>query len=632
MILFFLAATMGQAQTYTASWSSVDRHNPAPEWFQDAKFGLWFHWGPYSVPAYKSEWYPRYMYIQGNSGYTHHTSVYGDPYTSWGYDKFITGANDLAGTYVKFAPKLTSAGGKFDPNEWAQLFYDAGAKMAGPVAEHHDGFSMWASAVNEWNSVSKGPGLDLVGLFAAAFRAKGMKFLVSSHNAYNFHGYFNFVPAQTSTSLRKLYGQLPVADEEALWVAKLKELIDKYQPDYMWHDMHVRDISEAKRLEYLAYYYNAAVSWGKDVVVSYNDGFNTRGEVQQIERGGTADITYPFWLCEDSVSSSSWSYTQGIRYYSGKAILHSLIDRVSKNGSLLLDIAPMADGSIPQAQKDILAFMGRWLKANGEAVYATRAWVKFGEGPTILGKGGMSTPVEATASDIRFTRNKANNVLYAIGLGWPSNNQMAITSLSSSAFNTSTITGITFIGGGACSWSQDSTALRIDLPSSLANTAGYAVKITFSGTIPTLAGGFSGYYKILARHSGKAVVVQSASTANGANVFQWTYGGSATNDEWAFVNLGTGYYKVVNRNSGRVLNVQGASTVNGGDVNQWAWANVSQQMWQVTNLGNGYYKLTAKNSGKVLNVQGASTSDGADVNQWSWANVNQQMFQIVSVP
>jgi hypothetical protein len=128
------------------------------------------------------------------------------------------------------------------------------------------------------------------------------------------------------------------------------------------------------------------------------------------------------------------------------------------------------------------------------------------------------------------------------------------------------------------------------------------------------------------------VVVQSASTSNAADVIQWTYGGTATNDEWQFVDLGTGYYRVVNRNSGKVLNVAGASTVNGGNVDQYAWANVAQQMWKVTNLGNGYYSLTVQHSGKVLNVSGASTSDGANIDQWSWANVNQQMFQIVSVP
>jgi len=143
---------------------------------------------------------------------------------------------------------------------------------------------------------------------------------------------------------------------------------------------------------------------------------------------------------------------------------------------------------------------------------------------------------------------------------------------------------------------------------------------------------FSGYYRITARHSGKAVVVQSASTANAADVIQWSYTADASgNDEWELVDLGTGYHRVVNRNSGKVLNVAGASTANGGNVDQWAWANVNQQQWQIVDLGNGYHRLTARHSGKVLNVAGVSTADGANVDQWSWSNVDQQMFEIAAV-
>ena len=145
-------------------------------------------------------------------------------------------------------------------------------------------------------------------------------------------------------------------------------------------------------------------------------------------------------------------------------------------------------------------------------------------------------------------------------------------------------------------------------------------------------GGSSGYYKLIARHSGKAVTVSGASTANSADVIQWTYGGAYANDEWQLVDLGTGYHRIVNRHSGKVLNVAGASTANGANVDQWSWASASQQQWQIVDLGNGYHRFTARHSGKVLNVSGASTADGANVDQWSWANVNQQMFEIVAVP
>ena len=474
---------LGAANTYTATWASVDTHPAAPEWFQDAKFGIYYHWGVFSVPAYANEWYPRNMYNTGSGEYNHHTSVFGDPKGNWPYHNFINGANDKSGKWTQFAPKLKSAGGNFDPDEWAQLFVDAGAKFAGPVAEHHDGFSMWNSTVNEWNCVSKGPKIDLASLFATAIRARGLKFLVSSHNAYNFTGFYQWVPAQGDNSLKKLYGQLARAEEEQLWVNKLKELVDLYQPDIIWQDFNLSQINEAQRLNFLAYYYNKAVDWGKEVVATYKDGFNNRGEVYDYERGGPAGITNPYWLTDDSISSSSWCYTQGIGYYSTKAMLHSLIDRVSKNGNMLLNIAPMADGTIPQGQKNILLGIGDFLKKYGEAIYSTRAYTKFGEGPTQMGGGSFTAPKEGTATDIRFTRNKANNAIYAIGMGWPSGNQMVITSFKSGSFDASRISGITFLNGGAsCAYTQDSTGLKINLPSNLADGNGYAVKISLSGS------------------------------------------------------------------------------------------------------------------------------------------------------
>src|SRR4051794_2423194 len=239
------AAIPGPAN-YTSSWASVDQHPPAPEWFQDAKFGIYYHWGVFSVPAFASEWYPRNLYNNGSNENNHHKAVYGDP-SVWPYHNFINGARDKAGNFVQFAPKLTSAGGNWDPNAWAQLFVDAGAKFAGPVAEHHDGFSMWNSTVNEWNSVAKGPRLDLLRLHADAIRGKGLKLLAALHHAYHFQGYFDHVPAQSDPSLRKLYGQLDRASEEQLWFNKLKEVIDGYQPDIIYQDFDLAPISEPQR-------------------------------------------------------------------------------------------------------------------------------------------------------------------------------------------------------------------------------------------------------------------------------------------------------------------------------------------------------------------------------------------------
>jgi alpha-L-fucosidase len=205
-----------------------------------------------------------------------------------------------------------------------------------------------------------------------------------------------------------------------------------------------------------------------------------------VERGGEADITYPFWLSEDTLSLSSWGYTTGMRYYSAKSLLHALIDRVSKNGSLLLNTSPMADGTFPQEQKDILLAIGSWLKMFGEAIYATRAWVRFGEGPTPMGGGGMGAPPEGNEQDIRYTRSKDNDVLYAIAMGWPSNNRMVLTTLASQNFDASAISDIAFVGGESCNWSQENTGIIIDLPANRSNPNGYAVKIAFSGKVPEL--------------------------------------------------------------------------------------------------------------------------------------------------
>ena len=489
-ILAIFVPTILPAQTrYTATWASVDKHPPAPEWFMDAKFGIYFHWGVFCVPAFGDEWYPRWMYQNGNNDFNHHVATYGDPYTNWPYHNFINGANDKKGVFTQFAPKLKSEGGNFDPVEWINLFDSAGAKFAGPVAEHHDGFSMWNSTGNEWNSVAKGPKLDLVSLFAAAIRVKGMKLMMSMHHAFNFSGFFQYVPAQTDASLKKLYGQLGTAAEHQLWYDKLKEIIDNYQPDLIWQDFNMNTVSETQRLNFLSYYYNKALDWDKEVVATYkNNDFNKNGEVYDYERGGPADITYPYWLTDDAISSSSWCYTQGIGYYSTTQMLHSLIDRVSKNGNMLLNISPMADGTIPQGQRTVLLGIGDWLRKFGESIYATRAWTVYGEGPTKAGGGAFTAPLVGTNKDWRFTRTKDTSTLYAICLGWPGTSaQVTITSITPARFAAN---GVYLFGTTAGTYAkintftQNNQGLTFTTPASQPYTAlAYAFKITSSRSV-----------------------------------------------------------------------------------------------------------------------------------------------------
>lgn len=482
-LVLVIAFTLHAQANYSSTWESVDKHTPAPEWFKDAKFGIYFHWGVFSVPACSNEWYPRNMYSRAFGEYDHHLATYGDPKTDWPYHNFILGANDKQGVFTQFAPKLTSAGGNFDLDSWAALFDSAGAKFAGPVAEHHDGFSMWDSKVNQWNSVEKQPHLDLAGMFAKSIRARGMRFMLSMHHAFNFTGFYQWVPAQSDTSLKKLYGQLDSIQSEQLWLDKHKEVIDLYQPDLIWQDFNLNKISQSRLLDFLSYYYNKALTWNKEVVATYKDGFSTKGEVLDYERGGPGDISYPYWLTDDAVSSSSWSYTTGLEYYSTVQMMHSLIDRVSKNGNLLLNISPMADGTIPQEQRTILLGMGDWLRKFGTSIYATRAWEVYGEGPTKMGGGSFIAPVAGTNKDWRYTRTKDSTTLYAICLGWPGDGaKVTLTAVTPTRF---AATGVELFGAttgeyfSVNNFLQSNGGVTFTLPATKPYSAlAYAFKIT----------------------------------------------------------------------------------------------------------------------------------------------------------
>ena len=610
-------ATVGP-QSYTPTWASVDQHPPAAEWFQDAKFGIYFHWGAFSVPAFANEWYPRNMYNNGSAENNHHKQVFGDP-SVWPYHNFINGARDRAGNWVQFAPRLLSAGGNFDPDAWAQLFADAGAKFAGPVAEHHDGYSMWNSSVNEWNAVRTGPRLDLVGLHANAIRARGLKFIVSLHHAYNFTGFYQFVPSQSDPSLRKLYGQLGSAAEQQLWYDKLREVIDLYQPDLLWQDFNLGQVAESQRLNFLSYYYNKAVAWNKDVVATYKDGFNNRGEVFDFERGGPAGIQTPYWLTDDSISSSSWCYTAGIGYYTMKAMLHSLIDRVSKNGTMLLNIAPQWDGTIPSGQRDILLSIGDYLRRFGESIYATRAWSSFGEGPTQMGGGSFTTPREGTNTDIRFTRNKANTVLYATVLGWPGS-MLNVTTLNSNRINLSSLVSVQLLGSTAGTYidlpsrSQDAGGLHVTMPSQPYSAPAYVVKLTFSGAIPALGNPAipTGYLRIANVTTG-LVLDSGGNVASGSNLKQWNWDGS-TNLQWQLVDLGGGWYRIVNRTNGMVADSWG-NTANGAPCRQTSWNGGNNQQWRLNPMGNGRYQIINRGTNTALDGMGA-TGVGSTACMW----------------
>jgi len=488
------ATAQTQPTQYTTDWTSVNQHPAAPEWFQDGKLGIWFHWGAHTTPQFYGEWYPYYSFDKSNGGgvYQHHLSTYGDPFSDWPYDKFITGAKDKKGNFVQFAPKPVSAGGNWDPDAWAQLFVDAGARFGGQQMEHHDGFSMWDSKVNEWNAAAKGPMLNVAKLNIDAFRKRGLKIMAAFHHAYNFQGYWQQAPKQTDPGLQKLYGQLGATAENQLWLDKLKEVVDEFQPDIIYQDSFTPQIvlTESSLLQFAAYYYNAALSWNKEVVALYKDGYNNKGEVYDYERGGPSDIAKPYWTTDDTVGPNTWGYVVGMTYYSSTAIIHAFIDRVSKNGNLLLNICPMADGTIPKEQQDILLAMGAFLKQFGTAIYETRAWTVYGEGPTKMGGCSICAPSAGTAQDVRYTTSKKGDVVYAILLGWPGNGkQVNLASVTTSRFAVGS--GKVFLfgptGGSATSlpFTQDGSGLHVTLPSTQPYTAAaYAMAISPSGTPP----------------------------------------------------------------------------------------------------------------------------------------------------
>jgi alpha-L-fucosidase len=464
------AATSGRSDP---AWKAVPPH-PVAEWFRDAKFGIYFHWGPYSVPAYDNEWYSRNMYVKGSVAYKYHVAHYGGP-EKFGYKDFI--------------PQFTAE--KFDAAEWAELFQRAGARFAGPVAEHADGWSNWDSQLTAWNAAKMGPKKDITGLMAAAVRRRDMKFIATFHHQWLWGWY----PTMDKTvdcsnpAYAGLYGPAvppsaftrnrPAPSPEfcALWLAKVKEVVDRYQPDLIWFDSRLSIIGQGYRQAMLAYYYGKEPSWGRNVVVTCkNYDLPADASVLDLERGRMETLADAPWLTDTAICNRSWSHIQNPDYKSAKTLVHTLCDIVSKNGCLLLDICPTAQGEIPRPQRDRLLEMGQWLKVNGEAIYGTRPWRLFGEGPTHV-KGGHFHEDAAsryTADDIRFT-TKAG-VLYALTLGRPADG--APVTIKSLALPAGKVSRVDLLGcADQLAWKQTADGLIVTLPASAAPEFAYALSI-----------------------------------------------------------------------------------------------------------------------------------------------------------
>lgn len=465
--------------SYDTTWTSLTKH-PYPKWFQDAKFGIYFHWGVYSVPAYGSEWYPRWMYIDtlvwGTQFYDHHVKTYGKP-NKFGYKDFI--------------PMFQAE--KFNADEWADLFKRSGAKFAGPVAEHADGFSMWDSQLNEWNAKKMGPKRDIVGELETAIRGKGMKFITTFHHQWEWGWYptWDTLTDCSNPQYAGLYGPkvtagafdyknpnpAPSLEWFQLWKNKTIEVIDKYKPDMVWFDSRLSFIPDSIMRNLLAYYYNKGLDWKQEVSMTYKAGeLPANSAILDIEKGTLADIEKYPWLTDASVDDASWCYNLYPKYKTSQKLINYLITIVSKNGQLLLDIPPKPDGTIPDEVKSILLDMGKWLSVNGEAIYNTRPWIKFGEGPTSDGKGDFNDKLPAyTPEDLRFTIK--GDILYAIQMAIPADRKMRITSLPADQYK---IKSVQLLGvKGNLKFTQDSKGALIELPKALPSK--YAVSLRILG-------------------------------------------------------------------------------------------------------------------------------------------------------
>lgn len=472
-----------------------------PEWFRDAKFGIWSHWGPQCVPM-KDSWYARRLYesdvvdAKGKStgpsaAHKYHLEHYGHP-SKFGFKDIIP---------------LWKAE-KFDPDALIALYKKAGAKYFVSLGIHHDNFALYRSEIHRWNAAAMGPKRDIVAAWRRAAAREGLRFGITEHLAASWWFYSAskgadktgplagvpydgndprfadlYWPDNHKPSFRYYGTDVPDSFKQA-WYRRIAEIVDVCKPDLLYSDSPLPYPDDVGR-RLVAHYYNSdARRNGGRVDVVYNCKEDARGRwVRDLERGVMEGINPEPWQTDTCIGN--WYYQTGYKYKTSAQVVHMLIDIVSKNGNLLLNFPQRPDGTLDEATLRIISDIADWLPANGEGIYGTRPWKTFGEGPTKLGKGkfgGLHDTGDYTASDFRFTASKDGATVYAFCLGKPGR-EMRIASLGRDARLTEKpIAAVELlVGGRAATWRQDADALVVALPENLPASLATGMRIRFRG-------------------------------------------------------------------------------------------------------------------------------------------------------
>lgn len=472
---YVLLQPLSAAPEFEPTWESLGAYE-CPEWFRDAKLGMWAIIGPQCVPM-QGDWYARHMYIEGHRQNKYHVEHYGHP-SEFGYKDIIE----------LFNPE------KLDYDRLLGLYKEAGAKYAVILAVHHDNFDLWNSTHHEWNSVKKGPKRDLVGEFRDATRKHGLRFGVTTHLARSYtwmqtnkgadkKGSKAGVPYDGNNPENADLYHPPYAESSRYpadppkawsdaWFFRVKDLIDQYQPDLMYFDggYPFADGEVGRRL--VAHYYNANASWhgGRNeaaMCIKKWPGDSNHGQfrdgtcVRDVERGGLPEIDEHPWQTDTCIGQ--WYYRTGVKYKSVGHVVQMLVDIVSKNGNLLLNVPLHPDGSIDAEEEALLQGMGAWMKVNGEALYGTRPWRVFGEGPTKVSSGHFKEEeVAYTGHDMRFAVK--GDSLFAYVLAWPEDGKVTVISLANGK-EAEVVESVSLVGHkGALEWARDGAGLHVELP------------------------------------------------------------------------------------------------------------------------------------------------------------------------